>query len=104
MQARFPRAAVVYLSSPHRTSAAQLVHMDRLAPLWGPGPTAAVAAEDSAYLAARQAFAAAVQTASLKARPFPLKLRLRQMFLGLRVGWLRRWARGSRAGRLRCRW
>ena len=74
MQARFPRAAVVYLSSPHRTSAAQLVHMDRLAPLWGPGPAAAVAAEDSAYLAARQAFAAAVQTASLKARPFPLKL------------------------------
>ena len=57
---------MVYLSSPHRTSAAQLVHMDRLAPLWGPGPAAAVAAADSAYLAARQAFAAAVQTASLK--------------------------------------
>eukprot|EP01045_Picozoa_sp_COSAG04_P028940 COSAG04_NODE_4628_length_1985_cov_1.364263_2_plen_207_part_01 len=65
---------MVYLSSPHRTSAAQLVHMDRLAPLWGPGPAAAVAAEDSAYLAARQAFAAAVQTASLKVRPFPLTL------------------------------
>ena len=57
---------MVYLSSPHRTSAAQLVHMDRLAPLWGPGPAAAVASEDSAYLAARHAFAAADPGSSLR--------------------------------------
>eukprot|EP01043_Picozoa_sp_COSAG02_P065411 COSAG02_NODE_9861_length_2089_cov_1.272864_2_plen_627_part_01 len=62
IQQRHPLAGVVYLSSGHRTCAAQLVHMDRLTVLWG----SADASGDSGYLAARQKFAERVHTASLK--------------------------------------
>ena len=62
MQHRHPKAAVVYLSSATRTCAAQMAHMDRLPVIWGhtKAPT------DPEYLKARQTFAAAVRSASLK--------------------------------------